>query len=124
MATERFWHIHYGPEYIDDEAYGVERILNKVLAKFVQKIGGDSAIICDARVGNVHGCECECYEGFECFHVTALLYTGAGGDMTEIQLRERLVAECCVGDGGRTSLIKHCCVLFIESQVWPSSGVL
>ena len=90
MAAGRYWLIHYGPEYIDDCAYGVVPTINKALRKLAPKIGG--AIGCKAVVDTLVRPSCECYEGYECYHVIALF--DAGGDVTESLLKERLIAEC------------------------------
>ena len=90
LATGRYWLIHYGPEYIDDEAYAIVPIINKTLRKLVPKIGG--AIGCKALVDTLHRASCECYEGCECYHVIALL--DAGVVVAESQLRNLLIANC------------------------------
>ena len=89
MSTSRYWRIHYGPEYINNEAYIRATIINKILRTLVDKIGGarSEAHVCDSA-----GCTCNGYEGYACYHVVAML--DAGSVMTEGGLRELLLAEC------------------------------
>jgi len=91
MASSRYWRIHYGPDYIDDEAYIRATVINKAIRLLIAKIGG--SLGCKAHIREVGGTGCSCHEGHDpVYHVVAML--DAGGDMTESQLRERLAAEC------------------------------
>ena len=91
MASGRYWRIHYGPDYIDDEANIRASVINKALRLLLPKIGG--SIGRKAFMQEVGETGCSCHEGHDpVYHVVALL--DAGGDMTESQLRERLAAEC------------------------------
>ena len=89
MSTSRYWRIHYGPEYINNEAYIRATIINKILGTLVDKIGGARS---ESHVSDSAGCTCNGYEGYACYHVVAML--DAGSVMTEGGLRELLLAEC------------------------------
>ena len=93
MASGRYWRIHYGPDYIDDEAYIRAAVVNKALRLLIAKSAYCSPIGRKAYMREVGGTGCSCHEGHDpVYHVVAMF--DAGGDMTESELRERLAAEC------------------------------
>ena len=119
MASGRYWIIHCGPEYIDDEAYYRVPVVNKTLRKLVAKIGG--AIGSKARVDEVHAGICECYEGYDpCYHIIA--WFDAGGDITESQLLAHLLAEC--GDHNTPIFRQECHLKAVEEVEYSTRCAL
>ena len=89
MASSRYWCIHYGPDSIDDEAFNRAATINHSLRKVIQKVHG--AVGCKAHIIS-EDVEDEKYGKYAHYHVKAIF--DVGGDMTESQLREHLIAEC------------------------------